>query len=322
MAYNWVPIYGQYAIEANRIVFQGGQKEYQPGKADVLIGNLISDQTFGGGELKAVVRFEEAVNEKSGCEIILYYEPATQYFVCAGLGGVEQAHFSVRYFDNRGWNLLAVRGERANLKANIDYEVKVSMIGSLLSLWVSNVEVIRAVLPFTLPRGQVGLWFRGLNNIVVRDFDVSAETPTAFVAMQFSPPYNELFAEVVRPICNEFNIRAVRSDETFTQGLIIADIIAQINVAKIIIADITPENPNVFYEVGYAHAYRKPTILVAAKGRALPFDVSGFRTLFYENTIPGKRIVEDGLRKHLKAILSELRIPTPDTTTATAPGGG
>jgi nucleoside 2-deoxyribosyltransferase len=86
--------------------------------------------------------------------------------------------------------------------------------------------------------------------------------------------------------------------------------VTQINTAKVVIADITPENPNVFWEVGYAHANRKPTILVAEKGRKLPFDVSGFRILFYENTIAGKRLVEDGLRKHLKAILTELRIPT------------
>ena len=43
-------------------------------------------------------------------------------------------------------------------------------------------------------------------------------------------------------------------------GLIIADIERQILDSQVVIADITPQNPNVYYEVGYAHALRKPTI--------------------------------------------------------------
>jgi len=75
--------------------------------------------------------------------------------------------------------------------------------------------------------------------------------------------------------------------------------------AKIVIAEITAPNQNVFYELGYAHALKKPTILLAEHGKTLPFDVSGYRCLFYENSIGGKRKVEEALDKHLKAILHE-----------------
>ena len=87
--------------------------------------------------------------------------------------------------------------------------------------------------------------------------------------------------------------------------MIVADIARQIVEADVVIADITPANPNVYYEVGYAHALSKPTILIAEKPTELPFDVSPFRTLFYENTIGGKAIVEAGLRKHLEAIRTQ-----------------
>ena len=82
----------------------------------------------------------------------------------------------------------------------------------------------------------------------------------------------------------------------------IADIVRQIVDARAVVADITPSNPNVFWEVGYAYALRKPTILIAERGTQLPFDVSPFRTLFYDNTIAGKARIEEGLRKHLAAI--------------------
>lgn len=105
--------------------------------------------------------------------------------------------------------------------------------------------------------------------------------------------------------CQEFGIRATRADETYGPGIIIADVVRQIDEARLVIAEISPANPNVYYEVGYAHARGKPAILIADRTiEKLPFDVSPFRTLFYENTIDGKGKVEDGLRKHLKAIVN------------------
>ncbi|HNU88170.1 MAG TPA: hypothetical protein PKJ94_07765, partial [Ferruginibacter sp.] len=78
------------------------------------------------------------------------------------------------------------------------------------------------------------------------------------------------------------------------------DIIKSIKESSLIIADITPDNPNVFYEVGYSHAIDKPTILLCDKKRSkLPFDLTSFRTLFYENSIAGKTQVEQRLRKYL-----------------------
>lgn len=122
--------------------------------------------------------------------------------------------------------------------------------------------------------------------------------------MQFTKPYDELFEEAIKKVCEEFKIRAVRADETYGPGLIIADIIKKIRESQIVIAEISPANPNGYYEVGYSHALNKPTILIAEKDTKLPFDISPFRTLFYKNSIGGKKKIETGLRKHIEAILT------------------
>jgi nucleoside 2-deoxyribosyltransferase len=49
--------------------------------------------------------------------------------------------------------------------------------------------------------------------------------------------------------------------------------------STVVVAEITPVNANVFYELGYAHALGKQTILLAERGRTLPFDVSGYRCI-------------------------------------------
>ena len=51
--------------------------------------------------------------------------------------------------------------------------------------------------------------------------------------------------------------------------------------AKFIIAEITPENQNVFFEVGYAHAMRKPIIFIAEKGKCTRPIKNG--SIYYKN---------------------------------------
>jgi hypothetical protein len=123
--------------------------------------------------------------------------------------------------------------------------------------------------------------------------------------MQFSDPYQTLYADVIQPLIESYKLRAYHAGEVFGPGIILEDITGGIVEARIVIAEITPPNQNVFYELGYAHALKKPTILLADSGKDLPFDVSGYRCLFYENSIGGKKKVEDGLRKHLVAILQQ-----------------
>lgn len=115
--------------------------------------------------------------------------------------------------------------------------------------------------------------------------------------MQFTNEYNDLYKEVILPVTEEYGYECERADEAHTTNPIIQDIIQSIKESSVIIADITLNNPNVFYEVGYAHAISKPTILLCERKRErLPFDISGFRTLFYDNTIAGKSAVEKSLK--------------------------
>jgi hypothetical protein len=79
--------------------------------------------------------------------------------------------------------------------------------------------------------------------------------------------------------------------------------------AEFVIAEVTPQNPNVYYELGFAHAINKPAILLADKALGkLPFDVAPFRVMFYENSIPGRKVFEESLRRHIQAILERKQL--------------
>ncbi|KAA0248971.1 MAG: hypothetical protein EDX89_24385 [Acidobacteria bacterium] len=303
---DWQPLLGRYTVTLEGILFHGEVVPFReaPGPA---LGNLISSQRLSAGTVSARVRFE-SVSDYSACDILLAYQPdhpSGPAFLTAGLGA--GGLFSVRGFIG-SWQHLASAGDRSNLKSGLDYTVSVSLAGSHLALTVDNVEVIRTTLPIVPPEGQVGVWCSDVSPIHIAGFNVSPRRPRAFVVMQYSKPYNELFSEVLSPVCESEGVDAERADDVAGPGMILTDIARQISDAHFVVAEITPTNPNVYYEVGYAHALNKPTILVAEHGTQLPFDVSPFRTLFYENTIEGKRRIEESFRRFVRAILRNPRV--------------
>jgi hypothetical protein len=183
--------------------------------------------------------------------------------------------------------------------------LEVSLHGSLISLRCDGVEAIRATLPKQYAPSQIGLFFIGEHDVIVSDFSATLRKPRAFVISQFSSPYNEVYMDVIKNVCLGLDVEVIRADETQGPGLIIADVIRAINDSSFVIADISPVNANVFYELGYAHGVNKPAILVAERSTKLPFDVSPFRTLFYDNTIAGKPRLEKGLREAIQSVLGK-----------------
>jgi len=60
-------------------------------------------------------------------------------------------------------------------------------------------------------------------------------------------------------------------------------LLRSIKCAECIVADLTYDRPNVYYEVGYAHSQSKPTILIAKEGTNPHFDLQGHRIVFYRS---------------------------------------
>jgi hypothetical protein len=89
----------------------------------------------------------------------------------------------------------------------------------------------------------------------------------------------------------------------FLQGRVIEDIWVAINSAKVIIADCTGRNPNVFYELGMAHTIGKEVVLITQDIDDIPFDVRHIRFIVYEYTPRGMKEFEVQLKKTLRYIL-------------------
>lgn len=301
MAYKWMPVIGEFEEDNSDLIFKGAPTIMQNQEGSG-VGLFICDQIFSGGAITAEIEFK-GISEDSSCDIVIYYNPENQSTVNIGLSS--KSLFSIRHFAGSQWQFHAIGGDGNNLRADRPYTMRVERYGSLVCQVVDEVVVLRTNLPFPLGHSQVGVQCVNKTDIIIRNFSVENICPKAFVVMQFSESYNDVYYEVIKSVCNELQIDVNRIDEAEGPGIIISDITRAINESDLVIADITPRNPNVFYEIGYAHALNKPTIFIAERGTDLPFDVSPFRTLFYENSIGGKRRLEEGLRKHILAIFTE-----------------
>jgi hypothetical protein len=294
----WLAIVGQWQFNP-----QGGATYFGSEPVTWAHGICVCRDRFSEGEVRVTVKPKDVLDGR----ILLGYRSLAEDYFVGGLGGYGRAYTLSHYGPVVGWHLLFGAGRAEDLIAGTAYLVCIQVSGQRIVLEINDIRVFEYVLPVPVPFGQLGLFAWGQKGSVeFTDAQVKEKggRGDAFVVMQLSG-FEELYSDVIRPVTESFKLKPYRADEKFGPGNILEDIVRGIETAQVVIAEVTPTNENVFYEVGYAHALKKPTILLAEEGKKLPFDLSGYRCIFYENSIGGKQRIIKALDQHLKAILRE-----------------
>ena len=282
---------------------EAGAEYTQPEDAPHPVGVALSSRRLRTGRMSARVQLSNPATDAG--RLLLGYNSATGGYYSVGLGGYDHAYVIAEYLPGHGWRAVARHGRVSQLGGSTAYTVEVCIGGQRLRLSVDGIEVVDQHLPHPLEGHQSGLFAFGAGPVAFHDVSWTVDRPQAFVVMQFTEPFDSLYTEVIHPVCEEVGLRPYRADEVFRPGPILRDIISGLVESDVIIAEITPPNANVFYELGYAHARNTPTVLLARRDATLPFDISGHRVIFYDDSIRGKPEVETALRRHLHSILGE-----------------
>jgi hypothetical protein len=117
------------------------------------------------------------------------------------------------------------------------------------------------------------IWIEdGALRIRVRD-------PFAFVLMSFDAEDSEVY-QTIKETAEEQGFRCTRVDDQHFDENIVKQIYQQIEAADLIIADLSGEKPNVFYEIGYARARGKPIVLLN-RDNDVPFDLAQYPHIRY-----------------------------------------
>jgi tetratricopeptide (TPR) repeat protein len=121
--------------------------------------------------------------------------------------------------------------------------------------------------------------------------------PHAFVVMPFGIKkgfdgttinFNAIYQDLIKPALVTAGFEPFRADEETTTGDILTDMFQELLLADLVIADLSIDNANVFYELGIRHAFKKRGIVHIQSGRAyMPFDIFNVRTIPYHTTEEG-----------------------------------
>jgi hypothetical protein len=126
-----------------------------------------------------------------------------------------------------------------------------------------------------------------------------------------------LLKHLIEPVLHKFGLKVVRADKIDKSGLITQQIFENLLKATLCIADLSFNNPNVFYELGVRHMSQLPSIQIIKKGDKIPFDVSHGRTIVIDTSdvytlIDRMESAKKELYEYVKGIVDNLQTEVSD----------
>jgi hypothetical protein len=120
-----------------------------------------------------------------------------------------------------------------------------------------------------------------------------------FVVMKFGDRFlDSAYYGAIKPVIQEFGFKAIRIDEIPDSGSISDQILEAIAKSRYVLADLSGEKPNCYYETGFAHALGKELILCIRKDEVIHFDVHNYRFIVWET----EEDLRNALRKRFESI--------------------
>jgi hypothetical protein len=136
--------------------------------------------------------------------------------------------------------------------------------------------------------------------------DVKTPFAEVFVLMPFLAEMKWIYDGHLSKVVKNLGLSVARADDFFTAHAVIQDIWESICAARLLIADCTGKNPNVFYEIGMAHVLGKKVVLITQNPADVPADVGHLRYIQYQTTPPEMAKFEQALERTLR---TELEMP-------------
>ncbi|KKM03324.1 hypothetical protein LCGC14_1775550 [marine sediment metagenome] len=130
--------------------------------------------------------------------------------------------------------------------------------------------------------------------------DLSEAKPHIFVAMPFAKKFDDVYEFGIKMPVKAAGFICERIDETYFSGSILKRIKSRIETSKVVIADLSGANSNVYFEVGYAWGKGHLTILLVDDPGCLAFDVKDQRCIVYNYSI---KELKEKLEKEIQKIL-------------------
>jgi hypothetical protein len=97
--------------------------------------------------------------------------------------------------------------------------------------------------------------------------------------------HSDLFFNfIVEPALDSFGLKVVRADQIAEPGMIPRQIFDYLAKSRLVIADLSYHNPNVFYELAVRHVLKRPAVQICRAIDKIPFDINQMRTIVIDDS--------------------------------------
>lgn len=211
-----------------------------------------------------------------------------------------------------------------------EFKIPKDRVDAFSDTFLGNLKFLRSFSPTTIMPKELGTIALGQNSgpelltaglLTTDSTDGSSSDArvrefldTCFVMMPFGEWQDRYYREIYVHAIKDAGLEPVRGDELYHTGSVVEQIWEQIEKAKILVADLSGRNPNVFYELGLAHAAAKPVIFTAANIDDVPFDLRHLRVIVYDIREPNWGVkLKQNMTDYLRNAVREpsKSIPSP-----------
>ncbi len=202
-----------------------------------------------------------------------------------------------------------------------EFSVQRDRVETFIKNYKSNLEYLKAFAPVEKIDEPLDIK-KTTREIIRNDEAIISKEPistrefldSCFVLMPFGDWFDKYYQDLYAPAIKDAGYEPIRADSLFSSGSVIEQVWEQIVKAKVLLADLTGKNPNVFYELGLSHAKSKPVIFISGNLEDVPFDLRHLRVIIYDQRNPTwgvdlKKSITDYLKNARKE--PEKTIPQP-----------
>lgn len=130
--------------------------------------------------------------------------------------------------------------------------------------------------------------------------------------------HSDLFlGSIVEPALEPLKLKVIRADQIDRPGVITKQVVEYLFKSRLVIADLSYHNPNVFYELAIRHMLRKPVVQITRTMDKIPFDVSQVRTIAVDTSSIYKMVPQ--LEAYRSQLAAQVRRALEDPDSVDSP---
>jgi len=169
-------------------------------------------------------------------------------------------------------------------------------------------DVLNANVTDKMYREAVSLITSGEYKAITRQIaEAEGVRESFFICPMNNSEVSHNYEYAIKPVVKQFQFEIHKIDEFSHTQEITSTILEAIARCKFVIADLTDARPNCYYELGYAHALRKPVIILAKKETQRHFDISTYKWIYWESYVD----LKSSLEKELSSLMLQWNQDTP-----------